>query len=220
MNKKVTKLIAFSLVIFGFQSANAELFVNPVSKSKTGAGELSAHFGTSSVDYEVGGAKFEIDRTFLGATYAHGLDSNLDIYGTFSLTLKSEIENAPTDGDGFILGGGVRAGIPNELGVSLHGYGQLLLIDEDYGGGADGEEMSIMAGVVASKALDSKIKIYGGAEFNLYSDLDGGGGSSAERDDLFGFRIGLNFNLGEYLLNANMSLAHEQGIFLSASKAF
>jgi len=219
MKNTLFKSVLGVVVALGFSTANAELFVNPITKSKTGAGETSVHFGTSSVDYDFGGGSGDIDRDFIGATYAHGLNSSFDVYGTFSYTLKSKLENSTSDGSGFILGGGVRGGIPNDMGVSLHGYGQFLLIDEDYGNSLDGQELAMMVGVVASKALDSKIKIYGGAEFNLYSDIDIES-VNGDRDDLFGFRIGANLNLGEFLLNANLSLAHEQGLFLSGSKSF
>lgn len=217
MKKTAVKLVVSVIAVFGVCSANAELFINPVVKNSPGSSEISAHFGTSSVDYEYGGSSSDIDRTFIGATYAQGLNSSIDVYGTFSLTLESELEFTTTDGDGFILGGGVRGLIPNDMGVSLHGYGQFLLIDEDYGTSVDGEEMSIMLGLVASKALDSKIKIYGGAEFNLFSDMDIGN-VDADRDDFLGARLGLNFDLGAYLLNANLSLIHETGLFISASR--
>jgi hypothetical protein len=219
MNKTLVKFVFFLFLLSGFGSAHAELFVNPVTKNKIGTSEISAHFGSISVDYEVGGSSFDIDRTFLGATYAHGLNSSFDVFGTFSITLESEIENSPSDGDGFIIGGGIRGGIPNDLGVKLNGYGQLLLIDEDYGGNADGEEMAIMVGMAASKALDSKIKLYGALEFNLFSDMEIGS-TDVDRDDYFGFRLGANFDLGQFLLNANMALIHETGIFISGSQRF
>lgn len=219
MKKILYKLVFAAAVAVAFNPAHAELFVNPVTKNKTGAGEGSIHFGSSSVDYEVGGNSSDIDRTYIGVTYAHGLNRSFDIYGTFSLTLESEVENSTTDGDGYIFGGGIRAGIPNDLGVAINGYGQLLLIDEDYGGSVDGEEMAIMLGAVASKAIDSKIKIYGGLEFNLYSDMDIGT-TDADRDDFLGVRLGVNFNFGNVLMNVNTALMHETGIFISASQPF
>lgn len=212
-------MLCFPAMMLGLNSANAELFINPVTKNKAGASEISAHFGSVSVDYEIGSSSADIDRTFIGASYIHGLDSSLDVYGTFSLTLEAEVENAPSDGDGFILGGGARGSIPNDLGVDLHGYAQFLMITEDYGSGADGDEMSIMLGAAASKALDTKIRLYGALEFNLWSDLDTDFGD-ADRDDLFGIRLGANFTLGQYLINANMALMHESGIFISGSKRF
>ena len=219
MRKTLVKSVVCIFMLSGIGSASAELFINPVTKNKTGTSEISAHFGSISVDYEANGSTGDIDRTFIGATYAHGLNSSFDVYGTFSLTLEAELEGAPNDGDGYILGGGIRAGIPNDLGVALNGYAQLLLISEDYGNSIDGDETAIMFGVVASKAIDSKIKLYGGAEFNLWSDMDIEG-TDADRDDFLGFRIGANFTAGQYLLNVNMALAHESGIFISGSKAF
>lgn len=219
MKKTLYKMMFAAAIGVVFNPAQAELFVNPIVKNKSGAGEGSIHFGASSVDYEAGGSTGDIDRTFIGATYAHGLNSSFDIYGTFSLTLESELEFSSSDGDGYILGGGVRAGIPNDLGVNINGYAQLLMIDEDYGNSIDGDEMSIMFGAVASKALDSKIKIYGGLEFNLYSDMDIEG-SDADRDDFLGVRLGVNFNFGNVLMNVNTSLMHETGIFVSASQPF
>lgn len=219
MRKTLFRYIVSTFMIIGFSSANAELFVNPVAKNKTGASEISAHFGSVSVDYEANGSTGDIDRTFIGASYIHGLNSSFDVYGTFSLTLESELEGVPSDGDGFIFGGGVRGAIPNDMGVDLSGYGQLLLISEDYGFSIDGDETSIMLGVAASKALDTKIKLYGALEFNLWSDMDIEG-TDADRDDFFGLRLGANFNLGEYLLNANLALMHESGIFISGSKRF
>lgn len=219
MKKDLFKFVFAFFLLSGFSAAHAELFVNPVTKNKTGASEISAHFGSVSVDYEAGGSSADIDRTFIGATYAQGLNSSLDVFGTFSLTLESEFENSSSDGDGFIIGGGIRGGIPNDLDVDLHGYAQLLLIDEDYGGNADGEEMAIMMGVAASKALDTKIRLYGALEFNLFSDMEVGN-TDVDRDDFFGIRLGANFNLGQYLLNANLALIHESGIFISGSKRF
>ena len=219
MNKALIKLVVGIFVISAFNSAHAELFVNPVSKSKTGAWEGSGHFGISSVEYEIGASSPEIDRTFLGATFAYGMNNSIDLYGTLSYTLEAEVENSTTDGDGIILGGGVRGQIPTSMEVALHGYAQLVFIDEDYGGNADGEETYLMAGVVAAKALDKNIKLYGGLELNLIGDLEIGS-ADADRDDFLGFRLGANFIMGNLLLNVNTALIHENGIFISASKAF
>ncbi|WP_455222135.1 hypothetical protein [Kaarinaea lacus] len=224
MNKNLFKLVTGIILISGFSSAYAELLVNPVSKSTIGAWEGSGHLGISSAEYEVGNSSGDIDRTFFGATFAYGMNNSLDVYGTLSYTLKAELENSSTDGSGFILGGGVRVKIPVKMEVALHGYAQLLFIDEDYGGNPEvsGEETSIMAGVVASKALDNNIKLYGGLELNLYSDMDIGafGTVSAERDDFLGFRLGANFTAGSLLWNVNTALVHENGLFISASKQF
>lgn len=219
MRKTLTKSVVGVLMLSAAGSASAELFVNPVAKNKTGASEISAHFGSISVDYEANGGTGEIDRTFLGASFAHGMNSSFDVYGTFSLTLEAELEGVPSDGDGYILGAGLRGVIPNNMGVDLNGYAQLLLISEDYGFSIDGDETSIMFGAVASKAIDDKIKIYGGVEFNLWSDMDIEG-TDADRDDFLGFRLGANFNVGEYPVNTNLALIHESGIFISASKGF
>jgi hypothetical protein len=219
MNKRLSILVTGIFIIAGINSAQAELFVNPVSKSKTGAWQGSGHFGLSSVEYEVGSSSPDIDRTFLGATFAYGMNSSIDIYGTLSFTLESEVENAPSDGDGFMFGGGVRAQIPSNMGVALHGYAQLMFIDEDYGSGVDGEETYLMAGVVAAKALDNNIKIYGGLELNLISDLEIGS-IDADRDNFLGFRLGANFNVGSFLVDINTALIHENGLLISASKAF
>ena len=219
MNKRLSVLATGVFMIAAVNSAHAELFANPVSKSKTGAWEGSGHFGLSSVEYEVGASSPEIDRTFLGATFAYGMNNSIDIYGTLSYTLEAEVENSSTDGDGIIFGGGVRGQIPTNMEVALHGYAQLVFIDEDYGGNADGEETYLMAGVVAAKALDNNIKLYGGLELNLIGDLEVGS-TDADRDDFLGFRLGANFTMGNLLLNVNTALIHESGIFISASKVF
>ena len=236
MNKTLLKLAVGMFLVSGLNAANAELLVNPLSKAKMGGMEGSAHFGSSSVDYEQNGSKGDVDRKFIGATIAYGMSNMMDVYGTLSYTLEAQAEGFPSDDTGFILGGGVRAKIPNNSGFDLHGYAQLLLIDEDYGsisfpGGSvslSGEETSIMAGVVASKALDNNITVYGGLELNLLSDLDikqndtffGSASVSADRDDFLGFRLGVNFNAGTFLLNVNTALIHESGIFISASQPF
>jgi len=217
MNKSLVGIFLGAVTFFAMSSANAELFINPVGKSGQGASEISGHFGSISIDYEAGGGSFDIDRTFVGASYIHGLSSTVDVFGTFSFTLESELESLPSDGDGIILGGGVRMTVPNDMGVSLNGYGQFLIIDEDYGSGLDGEEMAMMVGVVASKAIDTRIKLYGGAEINIYSDMDINS-VDVDRDDFLGFRVGLNYDLGGMILNANMALMHEKGFFFSLSK--
>lgn len=221
MKNTLSKLIAGGILMCGINAANAELLVNPVTKNKMGATEGSAHFGSSSVDYERNGVKGEVDRTFIGATLAYGMSNALDVYGTFSYTLEAQLENVPGDDTGYILGGGVRGKIPNKMGYNLHGYAQLLLIDEDYRSGptVSGEETSIMAGVVAAKAIDNNIVIYGGIELNILSDMEISN-LSADRDDFLGFRLGANFNAGTFLVNINTALIHETGIFVSASQPF
>jgi hypothetical protein len=236
MKKNLVKCIAGIFAATLLNTAHAELFINPVSKSNTGAWEGSAHFGTSSVEYEEDGVSGDIDRTFLGVTFAYGMNDSIDLYGTLSYTLEAEAEGFPDSDTGFILGAGIRGKIPSDMEVSLHGYAQLLLIDEDYGSETSfgststlsGEETSIMLGVVASKALDNNIVVYGGLELNLMSDLDieqkddvfGDFSISADRDNFLGFRLGANFNPGNFLLNVNAALFHETGIFISGSKSF
>lgn len=207
------------LVFLAFNTANAELLVNPVSKSKLNNWEGSGHFGISITEYKVGSISPDIDRTFIGGTFAYGMNQSIDIYGTLSYTLESELENSTSDGSGYILGGGVRGKIPANFEVALHGYAQLLFIDEDYGNNLDGEETTLMIGVVAAKDLQNNIKLYGGVELNLISDMDIGT-ASADRDNFLGFRLGANFTMGNLLLNINTALIHETGVFLSASKAF
>jgi len=219
MNKFLTKLFVSTILIAGFSSANAELLVNPVSKSAMGAWEGSGYFGLSSVEYESGGSSADLDRTYLGATFAYGLNKSLDVYGSLAYTLKTEWENSSSDGSGYMLGGGIRANIPANMEVALHGYAQLLFIDEDYGTGPDGEETYLVAGVVAAKSLDKNIKLYGGLELNLLSDLDIGS-ISAERDNFLGIRLGANFAAGSLLWNVATSLIDETGLFISASKQF
>lgn len=236
MKKTLFKAVVGIFMLSGFGSAYAELFINPVTKLSMGAREGSAHFGTSTVTYDSGGSNGDVDRTFLGATVAYGMNNLLDVYGTFSYTMKAKAEGIPGDDSGYILGGGVRGGIPNDMGLKLHGYAQLLLINEDYGSESffgttieySGKETSIMAGVVASKALENKVVVYGGLELNLVSDADikvsgysgGSGRVSVDRDDFLGFRLGANFDAGDFLLNVNTSLIHETGIFISGSKPF
>lgn len=219
MKKRLLKVVIGIFLIAGFNSAYAELFINPIKKINKGASELSGHFGTSSVDYDFDGASGDIDRTFLGISFIRGMGEKLDVYGTFSYTLEAEAEGVPGDDSGLIFGGGVRGIIPNDMGFSLHGYAQLLLIDEDYNSAISGEETSIMAGVVASAALNERMRIYGGLELNLLSDLEVNG-VDADRDDFMGFRLGANFDTGGLIVNASTALIHETGFFISAAMPF
>ncbi|MGD8572223.1 MAG: hypothetical protein PVH98_07140, partial [Gammaproteobacteria bacterium] len=189
MNKTLIKLVVGVFSVFVANSAFAELLVNPVSKTSMSGMELSGHFGASSVDYDFDGGDREVDRTFLGFTAAYGASNSFDIYGTISYTLEAEFEGISGDDTGYILGGGIRGSVPNTMGFTLHGYAQLLLIDEEYGFGWDGDEMSVMAGVVASAPLNQDVKIYGGMELNLLSDMDVEG-FDGDRDDFLGFRFG------------------------------
>jgi hypothetical protein len=216
MNKAMVKIIVCAATTLAFSSANAEMLINPVGKAKSGAMEGGAYFGTSSVEYEFNGNSYDIDRTFLGVSLAYGMTSALDLYGTFAYTLEAELEPVPGDDSGFMFGVGARGVIPSNLGVKLHGYGQLLFIDEEYGRSVEGEETYIMGGIVASKALDTNIKVYGGLELNLMSDMEVET-TDADRDDFLGFRLGANFNTGKFIIDVNAALVHESGLNLSIS---
>jgi len=219
------KKLSFAAMVCFISAANftstaqAELFVNPIGKNKVDHAHVSVHFKTVSVDYEAASLTGEIDRTLLGATYVHGFDSTFDVFGTASFILESELEGALNDGDGYLVGGGFRTNLLNDLDLDLSSYAQLLYISEDYGNSIDGDETTLLLGVAASKALDNYITVYGAVEFNLWSDLDLEG-LDADRDDLFGFRVGANLKQGQYLLNANLALGHETGLYIGGSKAF
>lgn len=201
-------------------SSLAELFVNPIGNTGMGAKEISAHFGTSEVEYEFdGGGSGDVERTFLGATITFGNSATMDWFATFSYTLEAEIEGLPDDDTGFIFGGGVRSKLKSSPDMNVHGYGQLLLIDEDYTSGVSGEETSIMLGVAAAKGLSPEFVGYAAFELNLYSDAEVEG-FDFERDDLFGVRVGGNYDMGNFMLNFNLSLIHESGFFISGSKPF
>lgn len=217
-------IIRFSTICFisilSCSSAFAELLVNPIGKTGMGATDISFHFGTSEAEYEDnGGGSGDIERTFLGATFTFGSSATMDWYATISYTLEAELENFGDDDTGFIIGGGIRNKIKSSPDMDVYGYGQLLLIDEEYGAGVEGDETSILLGVAAAKGLSPDFVGYGAFEINLYSDGDIDG-ADIERDDLFGVRVGGNYDTGSFLLNFNLSLIHESGFFISGSKPF
>ena len=218
MTKTLIKFALPGILAFSLNTANAELFINPAEKLQNGASDVSLHFGTSDVDYDFDGVNADIERTFFGGTYAFASSPKLDIFFTFSYTMEAEIENGPDD-SGIMLGGGARFSIPNQRGLNLVGYGQLLLIDEDYTSNVSGEETYILLGLSISTKLEQNFVVYGGPELNLYSDMDIEG-VDGDRDDVLGFRVGANYDAGDFLLNFNLALMHESGMFFSVSRLF
>jgi hypothetical protein len=207
--------------------ASAELFTDPIGKSAVGKITGTGFFGTSTVDYEDEfGNNADVDRTFLGVSGAYGVNSALDMFGSFALITEAESEDFPNDGDGNAIAFGVRGVLPFQGNAKLHGYAQYLIIDEDYGNFVGnkvrGEETSLSAGIVAAKQVDT-ITLYGEPELILTSSGSAKIGTTkydADRDDTLGFRVGARFKAANTMdVNFGLALMHESGFMLSLSSS-
>jgi hypothetical protein len=239
MRSKKHMALAAAIVFWGgsFNSASAELLVNPAAKTSVGKTQVAGLFGTSSVTYSDDfNDKGDIDRNFLGVSAAYGMSDGVDVFGALALITKAEVEDFPDDDSGTAFALGVRGILPMQADLKLHGYAQYLSIDEDYGSFVDGfgdtislsgKETSLSAGVVATKKVEN-ITVYGGAEFIFMSDgkvtvTDSSLGTAKgdiERDDTLGFRAGAYFNAGEFDMSVGFAFAHETGFALGLSKEF
>jgi hypothetical protein len=218
---KLIPILTGAMLALSSVNVSAEILLNPAAKTAAGGLDVTGAFISHSTDYEVdGGGEFDVDRTVLGISAAHGLSDKLDIYGSLGLSADVEYENS--DGDGFILAGGVRGGLPVNAGVDLGGYAQLTLFEEDVDS-IDVSGWDVRVGVLARGAEQTgKFSFYGGLELIVLDDFEAdtnGGSSDFEYDDIVGLRLGAQLN-GDLPLHLQLGLMHESSIMLSASTTF
>ncbi len=185
------------LVGMGNTEAGVALTRSEADYSTSKSQEVSVTITDDDGDTFEGMADLEFDdpdgtitRTMLSGYFTKGIRENIDLYGVAALTFSSKLSGFEDDdesysgsGSGFIFGGGVRGTVPHTVteNLDLSWYGQLLLIDEDYGSDTDeddvkvtisGKATELAAGIIGSKNIDPSLTVYGGLELLLTDSID------------------------------------------------
>lgn len=200
--------------------ASAQVLVAPQVVAPEGRLDVDAVLSLSEIEYDFDrGGDGEVERSILGAALGYGLGPNLNLYGELGYILEAELEHSDDDGDGVLLGGGVRGQLYQQNKFTLNGFGGLRLIFEDYGDGADGELLEIPLGLLGRYAVHRDFGLYGGVDVVPISEgeLDvPGGDRDFDRDNPLGLRFGVDFALEPVLLNAEVAVISEEAFTLRA----
>ena len=201
--------------------ASAQQLTPTQHKNDEGKWTGSPLLSLSEIEYEVdGGGDGEIERTILGGAFGYGLGPLLDLYIEGGYILEAELGSGSDDGDGFLLGSGVRGIIYSENHFEFFGKGGVRYISEDYGDSVDGDILDVELAGVARYALKNNLGVYGGVDLIPYSDGEieiGRGDADIERDDILGLRIGVEGTVNSVILNAELALVSEEGLILRAT---
>lgn len=231
--KKITMAL-LSVTAFLFSTtAHAELLVDPTASTESGEISGGVSLIISSVAYELDGSssKSDVDRKILSAYGALNVQDEIDVFGALGYTFEAEADDVNGDDTGFMLAGGVRGTLPIEGDFKVQGYAQLLYFDEDYGNlnntaSVSGSGIELSVGAVAVKELDA-LNIYGGIELIPYNDVEFDFSNptnrtiGADRDDIFGIRLGANYQLDDqFLLRGEVALLSETTFTLGVSMPF
>jgi hypothetical protein len=214
-------------------AAGAQLFFDPVGTLEQGRTELGGTIGFSDVEYEVdgneAGSDGDVERTWIAAHGGVGLNEGIDVLLAVAGILEAEPDDFGNDGDGFALAGGLRGEVWAQDRSAVRLYGQLSFIAEDYGKSNKGpvstdgelELTELTIGALYVHSLDEGVSFFAGIEavpfsdgeleaeiknpaLTLSQDLD------AERDNLFGVRLGARVDLATLALQADAAIAHEE----------
>ncbi len=208
-------LIALVLCLAFATQSQAQLLVEPFGEAGVGRLEASAVLSFGEIEYDSG--VDSIERTIVGVTGAYGIHSHMDLYGELGFIAKAELENSNDDDMGVLLGTGLRGVLYREGRFSFIGRGGLRFISEEYGNDTDGEIIDVDLGVTGRYNLNETVDLYGGVDFIPLSEGEIGtsaGDFDFERDNAVGFRVGGNFQLDRFTLNAELGRASEEGFIV------
>lgn len=198
--------------------AKAQLLINPQQQLQSSSLDLQLALSFSEVEYDAGGVRdAEVERSILGAAVSLPLQENLDLYGELGYIAKAELSNSSDDGDGFLFGSGLRSVLYRQKQLSVHGRAGFRFIFEDYGNGVDGEEAEVELGAVARYDVGNQIGVYAGLELVPFSDGEfefNDRTVDIDRDDILGFRLGLDAQIDELTLGAEVALLSEEAFML------
>lgn len=205
----VTSVLATAVIMA--PQAFGELLVNPVAPLKASQAAIGASFVKSKIDYEISESR-EIERTIFALEAQYGVKSNIEVFAQFGFINKMEYENVDEDGDGTMLGAGVRGTFLNKGPWAIQGYGLLNFTNEEidtfkYRGIDVKVKIDLTefeGGVIAEYNSSNEFSFYGGIALVPYSDGDvkvtasiptysESGSHSIERDDLVALRLGAQF---------------------------
>jgi hypothetical protein len=221
MKSHYRKIGVIFFCIFFVSTVSAQQLTPTQRKNDEGMWTGSPLLSLSEIEYELdGGGDGEIERTILGGAFGFGLGPRLDLYIEGGYIVEAELENGSDDGDGFLIGSGIRGIIYKENHFEFFGKGGVRYITEDYGSSIDGDIFELELAGVARYAVRNKLGVYGGVDLIPYSDGEieiGRGDADIERDDLIGLRFGVEGTVNSVILNAEVALVSEEALILRAT---
>lgn len=214
---KIRILLAL-IICFVCSPAMAQVLIPHQSMPGMHNADVQGTLMLSDVEYDFdAGGDAEIERTIVGISSSYGLNQSLSMFGEFGLIAESEIENSRDDGNGFLLGAGLKGPLMYQGRFSVTGFGGIRFIDEDYGDSVDGQLFELHGGVVGRYALEKNLGVYAGLDIIPFSDgeVDAPGGKSDfERDNILGLRLGIDFLIQEVQVNTEVALVSEEAFVI------
>ena len=214
------------LVVLTGGVCHAQFVVDTSLNLAKGGYEAGVAFGLTEVEYDSKDLDDpEVQRTWLGAYGAYGLNDRVDAYAAAGLIVKSEPQkNWDDSGSGFLMIVGARGLVARMEKADINAYGQLTYLTEDYGENneqgakteADASITEVAAGVTAIYAVNPTWSVYGGLEVTPFSDGEveasnrhGSQDFDIERDSAFALRGGARVQLERFWLRGEVGLLGE-----------
>lgn len=248
MNKKLSTSIWLAAALAA--PAYGEVIFNPANQNFDDKAGLSAAYVNSEIEYEnEGGGESEIERQILGVAGSMPIEQDVEFVFQAGLVTETEAEGIGEDGDGYIMGGGVRAKLMENKKTTVIAYGLLSYTTEEISGTDAGfgdsstkykvesAIMEIHGGAVANYALNNKLSVYGGMELTPYSDGEGDYKTEGqtnnvgieepastkwdlERDGLLTTRLGAQYDVDQLTVRGELAIMGEQSLTIGGGYRF
>ncbi len=199
----LTLISALLVALLTIGTADAQLLTHPAATAGPGTNQYGVYLGKSSTEYDIEKSddSGEIDRSFLAAYMARGINDIFDVYAGAAYGFDIE------DGSGYQLGLGLKGKLEfiDIRSFDFNWYSQLSVFSEELD---EVDEITVentlsewLLGLVAVKPIDPDLKLYAGLEFvassigeavSKKSGLDDFK-SDFERNDRVGLRLGLEY---------------------------
>lgn len=213
------KSISFiASLLLGSLQALAQMQSDPAALG----GTMGIALGLTETEYEYEplDRDFEAERKTLSFEYHTPMQDDIGYFFQGGYTFDAEIDRS--DGNGLMLGGGIRMGITNVERAQIGGYAFVNYISESYeNSGGDDSDLSILEIHIAPVIkfnLTKTAQLYGALEIVPYSDGEietGSNESDIERDDLLSLKLGARVRVGQSLVfRPELSLLSEPSLVL------
>jgi len=166
-------------------SAFAELLIDPVSSLQAHQSSLGLSFSKSKIDYDLG-KNYEVERKIVGFYGQFAMKDALAAFAHFGVISDVEYERIEGDGDGHMIGVGLRGTAYRQDKLDIIAFGTVNMIDEKIsdikkisGLSVEGAGIKfksnlteLEAGALATYHTTPTFQVYGGLAMVPYSDGD------------------------------------------------
>lgn len=212
------------IAMFYALEAWADLFVNPAIVTGSMRGRIEGTVLSSEVKYETEGNGLEIERNLIGFEGSYGVTPKVDLVGQMGFIAETKYDKIDKDGDGFVVGTGVRFELIKVPKVQLLGHAVFSYQKEEIE--KDPVKLEIKtrelhAGLTTAILAAKNFVPYLGFSLVVLNEGEGtltfpnfNETADIEREDVIALKLGLNIKIDALCIRPEVTMLGEKTVTL------